>query len=237
MTTALDEQAARLDAILPWARLAGELQHTVRPHEQLVHLRPSASQIRLIDLDPARPQLDRGSITTSLGAADQLRALLASAPDNQPNRPTPEKKLQSWLLARAYKHDRRLLPLSRDLTLVTDEQVLLTETSKIVVDLLAVRETPLGLRPVVIELKSKRELTRLVAQLNAAAPIVDAHRERFARVFAALLAREVQLIGPCEKWMVWSATHDTTESRAAELAAQGIVVKGYRAHGETYTIV
>lgn len=232
----MEDQAARLDSILPWARLTGELLVSMRPHEQHVHLRPSATGIRLVDLHPSRPQLDRGKIERSEGAAAKLRQLLDAVPGAPPGRPTPEKCLQSWLIAAAYRSAGKLAPLSNELTFVTDEQVFIQGNTKAVCDLLAIRRTKLGYAPAVIELKSKREMKRLVEQLTVAAHAIDSHRERFSSVFSAILARDVLLVDPCERWMVWPASEDAADPRTDELARQGIVVKGYRERKDGFSI-
>ena len=126
--------------------------------------------------------------------------------------------------------------LSEQLTFVTDEQMLPSETGKVVCDLLALRTVREGAVPVVIELKSRRDMARLIAQLNTMAAIVDAHRARFAQLFAALLGHDVRLVGPCERWLVWPAAPQDTDPRLAELAQRGIVAKGHRMHVDGYTI-
>jgi len=94
-----DDQARRLDNILPWARLAGDLIVSLRPHEHCLHLRASATGIRVVDLSPERPQLDRGKIASVAGAALCLQQIMASSSGASARRSTPEKALQSWLIA------------------------------------------------------------------------------------------------------------------------------------------
>jgi hypothetical protein len=70
--------------------------------------------------------------------------------DCEHGRPTPEKHLQSWMVAEAYRNDRRQLPLAAPdlaspLLFITDELVLPVDGGRIVCDLLAVS----GDRPVI----------------------------------------------------------------------------------------
>ena len=235
MTT---QQDTRLAKILPWATLAGELLASERPYEQSVHLRPSATSVRLVDLRPDRPQLDCGEITSFERAREQLHERLSNRPTEIPGRPTPEKKLQSFLIAAAYRSERRLAALSQQLSFVTDEQVFFrSDNKRVVCDLLAIRTHELGDAPVVIELKTKREMTRLIEQLDNAAQIIDAHREAFAHMFGAILSREVKLVGPCERWLIWPASSSSVDPRRDELARQRIVVKGYKAQREGFAIL
>jgi hypothetical protein len=232
----MDDQCTRFDEILPFARLAGELLESVRPYDQLVHLRPSAKRIRVVDLDPARPQLALGEITCSSGAEQKLRRLMAARPSSPPQRSTPEKHLHSYLIATAYQNERRLSPLSHELIFVTDEQ-LFHGATRTVCDLLALRETKIGCAPVAIELKTRHEKKRLTAQLDAATSIIDTHLEQFASVAQALLRREVRLIRPCERWLVWPTTLHRVDPRASELRKLRICVKGYTRHDEGYVFV
>jgi hypothetical protein len=225
-------QAARLEEILPWARLAGALRGIYRPGEQLVHLRPSGRGIRLVDLHPDRPQLDRGLIARHDGAAEKLHELLAVTQVGSPGRATPEKRLQSWLLTEAYRANGTVASLAPDLLLVTDEQRLpVADEGDCVCDLLGVR----GTAPVVIELKSARQMTRLIEQLRVVASVVDAHRPRFADLFGAVLGRAVTLDRPCERWLVWpAAPGHVVDPRGDELARQGIQVVSYTAADDGY---
>jgi hypothetical protein len=229
--TLFDQQVARLDAILPWARIVGELRGAWQPAEQLVHLRPSARGIRLVDLNSTRPQLACGLIERQRSAHAVFGRLIARAPGAEPARATPEKRLQSWLLAEAYQNDGRLVSLSPDLMLVTDEQKFPAEPKDFVCDLLAVD----GTAPVVIELKSERQMARLLQQVRTAAEVVDAHRDRFAALFAAILGRAVLLDQPCEKWIVWPAVvgHEI-DPRGEELGLVGVRVVAYTEVGAGY---
>ncbi len=223
--TVHEQQAVRLHEILPWAGLVGALRSTYQPEHHQVHLRPSGRGVRLVDLHPDRPQLDRGLISRQEGAADKLRHLLAATPTAKPGRPTPEKRLQAWLLAEAYRSNGILASLASDLVLVTDEQRFpISDDGDCVCDVLALR----GAAPVVIELKSARQMARLVGQLRVAAAVVDAHLARFADLFGAILGRPVTLDRPCERWLVWPAApgHEI-DPRGDELAAQGIQVASY----------
>jgi hypothetical protein len=226
-----EKQAARIDDILPWARLVGELRGTWRPDEQMVHLRPSGTGIRLVDLRQTRSQLDRGQITCQQDACETLRHLLDQTREVPPGRPTPEKRLQSWLIATAYHHQGQIAPLAHDLTFITDEQWFPGERKDFVCDLLAVR----GTAPVVIELKSVRQMTRAVEQLREAADLVDAHRGRFAMLFGAVLGRPVKLDRSCEKWLVWpAAAGHAVDPRARQLAGMGVRVVSYTERGQDF---
>jgi hypothetical protein len=96
-----------------------------------------------------------------------------------------------------------------------------------VCDILAVRETPDGHIPVVIELKIRREMKRLVEQVTDYAALVDRHASLYEVLFGVILHDEFRFVGPCEKWIVWPIAGEERDPREAELSAQGIRVVGY----------
>jgi hypothetical protein len=115
-----------------------------------------------------------------------------------------------------------------------DEIPLPYRGAKIVCDILAVRETPEGHIPVVVELKSRREMKRLVEQVTDDAALVDSHANLYEWLFGVILHDEFRFTGPCEKWIVWPAAGKERDPREAELSAQGIRVVGYEPDGLAY---
>ena len=132
-----------LDAVTSWAHRLAALDGAWQPAAQQLHLRVSSRGIRLVDLHPERPQLDRGKLDSGAGLAAQFEERLNQPLSGGPGRGTPEKSLQSWLILDAYRHGRTMAALSPELTFVTDELVLPGE-SKRVCDLLALRTTSAG---------------------------------------------------------------------------------------------
>jgi hypothetical protein len=222
-----EDQAARLDAITEWATHIGSIGDVWKPAEQLVHLRPSATGIRLVDLHPSRPQLDRGKIDGAWAVKEHFTGLLSVPYAGSPGRDTPEKALQSWLIADAYRNARAMSAVTHGLYFVTDEQVLQSGTTTTVCDILAYRKTYTGLVPVLIELKSKRAMSQLVEQLRFS-DVIDAHGERFARLYSAILGQPITFAGKCERYLIWPAAPGyPRDPRADELKQQNIHVFAY----------
>lgn len=63
-------------------------------------------------------------------------------------------------------------------------------------------------------------------QVNAYATLVEEHLELFVTLTSVLLKREVVLVAPCEKWIVWPVL-SSGEPREDELAEARIMVVGY----------
>jgi hypothetical protein len=229
---ALEAQREWLRRTIAWAQAIEEQLAVVRErHLGEVHFRPSSRGVAMIGLRPDRPQRGRSSIRDLARLADDFEAQFRRhCVDLEQGRPTPEKRLQSQLLANAYRQARRLEDLAGDeggppLLFVTDELALPIADGRIVCDLLALH----GSRPAVIELKPERQLTRLVEQVTAYADLVETHLDLFAELFSIVFGYAVLLERPCERWIVWpQPDRGALDPREDELAALGVRVVGYR---------
>jgi len=187
----------------------------------------------MVGLLPGRPQRGKGGYRNlERLAQDFENEFRKHCVDIDQGRPTEEKRLQSWLVADAYTHERRMAALATstgtELVFATDEIPLPTATGRIVCDILAARPIENGVyAPVVVELKSERAMKRLVEQVTTYAELVDEHLALFAELYGALLGSKVELRGACEKWIVWPAIGDQ-EPRTEELGKLGIRLVGYR---------
>jgi hypothetical protein len=244
--TKASSQRAHLVAVTGWARkIRAELQPLLDAHGDRVHFRPSSTGVALVGLLPTRPQRGRSRIRNLQELAANFEAEFAtSCRDIDQGRATPEKALQSFLIRTAQCHERRMLPLNDasratrtpvELHFVTDEIALPDGSGgRVVCDLLALRVDGNRMVPVAIELKSGREMARLVEQVGAYAASVDEHAEPFAGLFAALLGTNVVFSGACERWIVWPSAGATIDPREPELAAQGIRLVGYSSSAEDF---
>jgi len=205
-----------------------------------VHFRPSSGGVSMIGLHPDAPQ--QGSLARrDLGPfrAD-FAGIYARDCLRPPGRVVPEKHLQSFLVGEALQNDRAMRSLDaatgQKLRFITDELAIVREDGKLVCDLLALRVDGGRCTPVVIELKTERQLKRLVEQVSAYAALVDRHRKAFSVLFSAVLGAPLQLEGPTEKWIVWPPRPTGGEPHAEPLAAQGIGVLTYERVGAGYSL-
>ncbi|TVR46241.1 MAG: hypothetical protein EA402_02910 [Planctomycetota bacterium] len=195
-----------------------------------VYFRPSSNGVAMISLDPQRPQLGEGGLRDLRRIAQAFPALFEHYCMRGPARPTPEKCLQSWLIAGALARGRRLLPLEEkgeELLFITDELPLPAMPGGVVCDLLAVQRSTAGCSLMVIELKSQRAMTRLVEQVTGYAALVDEHLPAFAGLAETVLGEKLPDLDHTLRTIVWPATTHATDPRAAELAALGIRCIGY----------
>ena len=231
-----NEQEQRLEEVIYWAGQIGNLADLWDPVAQQLHLRPSSRGIRLVDLNPRRPQLDRGWLGDVETLRERFEVLVQDVPEDPPGRPTPEKKLQSALILGAYKRGRVLHRKFDDVRFVTDEQVIMDSGKKKIPDLLAVRDSRSGPVPVLIELKPSRQMKRAEEQLEVAS-LIDAQADGFSRLYSVLLGEEIHFVGPCERWLIWPAVPGYDEDpRAAELAIRSIKVITYAEKGGIFLL-
>lgn len=215
--TILEQQRARLLGVIPWAeKIRTTLGPLLDAHGDRVHFRPTSQGVTLVGLLHDRPQRGLGGLKDLDRITSDFEALFREHCEAVPQgRGTDEKQLQSFLIREAYKHGRRMEPvttaaraagLDLGLVFVTDEIPLPGDDGKIVCDILALRRDTAGRQiPVVVELKSERALTRLLSQVEGYARLVDLHADLFGQLFAALLGEPVSFGGPCEKVIVWPA--------------------------------
>lgn len=238
--TIREEQRDRLRRTVEWARKIGDQLEAIRDrHRGQVHFRPSSTGVSMIGLRPDRPQRGKSRIK-DLGrlANDFDRIFREYCVDCDQGRPTREKRLQSYLVAEAYRSDRRLEHLHDGgdrlpPVFVTDELSLPADGGRrLVCDILALD----GDVPSVIELKSSRQMKRLVAQVEGYAALVDEHIHLFSELYSAILGREVELVPPCQRWIVWPHPEGhACDPKEGELATLGIRVVGYTEIGDRFT--
>jgi hypothetical protein len=87
-----------------------------------------------------------------------------------------------------------------------------------------------------MELKSVRQMARLVEQVQSYANYVDQLSGAFAALYSAILGREVQFDGPAERWIVWPQAGLNRDPREDALAKAGIRVVGYEQVGTDFAV-
>lgn len=208
-----------------------------RANRGRVHFRPAESGVTMVGLLPGRPQRGRGGYSTDALLrvfADEFQKRCVDVPQG---RPTPEKELQSFLIADAYRHDRSMAALAsangdRDnlsnVRFVTDEISINNGNVRVVCDLLAVRSLDTGHCPVLIELKSSRQMTRLIEQVEGFTVALDRYSAQFEELFSAVLGEEITFASRPERWIVWPGNCSGSDRLATELREQRIGVIQYK---------
>lgn len=234
-----EQQRDALRKTIDWARQLHEnLEPLLQQRAGTVHFRPSAGGISMVGLHADKPQRGKSGLTDLNALVCGFEELFQKhCVEIEQGRPTPEKEVQSFLIGDAYRNGRKMKVINEasrrtahpvELMFVTDEIALPLDGEKTVCDILALRVDEGRSTPVVMELKSQRELTRLQHQVEAYAGLVDAHAALFAELFGALLGRKnLKFDGRAEKWIVWPATKHDVDPREKELLDRGIRVVAY----------
>jgi hypothetical protein len=236
MNDIFNQQQARLRGIIEWATKAREkLSHLLQ--EKPVHFRPASTGVSMIGLLPDKPQRGENGFR-------DLDRLVKGFPDLfeihcvniKQGRPTEEKALQSFLIREAYQDGRKLQSLNVasqqtntpvELVFIADEISLPIKGGKIVCDLLALRRDGNRSTPVLLELKSERQMSRLVEQVNGFSTIIEEHLALFGELFSAILGEPVMLEGKVEKWLIWPSSGQKKDPREEELSLFGIRLVSY----------
>jgi hypothetical protein len=234
----IERQWAHLDKVIGWAQRVREtLDPIAVRHAGTVHFRPSSGGVAMVGLRPDRPQRGKSGFRDLDRLGREFEALYQQhCVDVSQGRPTPEKRLQSWLTADAYRNERRMVAFDSAVAdghktlFVADELALpLADSRRVVCDMLALRRGPDGTcRAAVIELKAAREMTRLMEQVQGYSGCLAALSGHFEQLFAAVLGCDIRFAAAPEKWIVWPQAGETADPREDTLAEQGIRLVGYR---------
>jgi len=157
---------SQIDALIRHAKMIHEepfKQYQGELSQGQMKLRPSVKSFSLVSYADETPQLGRSNLNSAAVLGRRLKKLSLD-PLKPPGRPTPEKKLQSWLIRESVKNHGMVRPLNDVLGgeywFVSDEIALnIGPGIKVVADLLLVKVDAEGLAHLVnVELKSKRDM-------------------------------------------------------------------------------
>lgn len=212
-----------------WAKAVREDLGALQTREgHRVWFRPSSSGFAMVGLQPEKPQLGNAYNNTTHLIENFESEFTRHCDGPVPKRPTPEKKLQSFLVSDALTHERRLQKIDDALVFLTDELVIPSFEGDQRLDILALRRVSQGARLALIELKSERAMTELLQQTQAYADFLNNHRERLAGLATAILGEPVVLTEPAEKWIVWrKSVRPGPDPKITEFSKVGVRLVGY----------
>lgn len=134
-----------------------------------VHFRASINSISMISISNDKPELGIKCNAPKYKSSANLKNIIEEdiikvKSINKPQRPTPEKELQSWIINYALNNNNSL-PFDTDMKFITSELAIRSKSGKkTVTDILGYNETNQQLY--VIEIKSDRLLKRLIQQVG-----------------------------------------------------------------------
>lgn len=141
-----------------------------------LHCRGGRSSMSLISISKEKPEIGFPGLKTEgavLRKIDEWESL------KRPDRPTPEKKIQAWLIKNAVNHENHYLKFGDKIKFITSELSLIhNDGKKVVSDILGYSEDCLF----IIELKSDRSMTRLIEQVERFHSAVEDNKDFLSRL-------------------------------------------------------
>lgn len=131
-----------------------------------VHLRGNLKSMSLISINRDKPELGFSAITKEETVFQKLEKLKLK---DIPQRSTPEKSLQSYIIKHALLSNY-VLPFGKNIKFVTSEIAINKDNKRIVNDILGFDQDN---QLCIIELKSDRHMTRLKEQVDSFECIVN----------------------------------------------------------------
>ena len=150
--------------------------------EEKVHFRASLNSISLISISEDKPELGVKCNAKNYLLNNSNKELLSKDLDkirskSTPQRPTPEKDLQSWIISYALSNNYSL-PFDKSIKFITSELTIQNrQGKKIVTDILGFNPTLNQIY--VIELKSERLRKRLIEQVDNFSNVIIENPEFF----------------------------------------------------------
>lgn len=204
-----------------WGRQqAAELAETFR------YIRIGGNGFRAIWIHPEQPCGELKGFPGSIDSFSKVLETLKGLPVNErPNRPDKDKKehrLQAYLIRMALTRSNEMPKLLAcddifdELAFVTDE---LNFDNKVRADLVFLGRKGETYFPVFIELKMKRDLTRLMKQLGNAEQVVKRFPQEATEFFSAAVAPDLKLessqfeISATRSVIIWPRANDPSRTR------------------------
>lgn len=237
--------------VIQYAELIGKnwdvLSSLIESKDCFVHFRPTGDGISLISLLPESPQRGPDRCYKTIESLREAFEddFMTYCVGNKPERPTPEKQLQSYVIREIYlrkgqqwmcKTEQISSKIFDDIEFVTDE-ITHPKTGERG-DLLAVRKYDNQYTPVVIELKTER-IREVALQAKAAAKSIRDHTEFYKKLYSAILDKKIVFGSECqvERWIVWPNLASRKrklfrDGKEDEMLRNGIGIVQYQESGE-----
>jgi hypothetical protein len=151
-----------------------------------VHFRGNEGSMSMISISEEKPELGVPKCSYKKYTEGDIRNEIEQdinkiKNEPKPRRLTPEKNLQAWIIKHALNNDYKL-PFDNDITFITSELAIENEEGrKIVTDILGYDKS--SNRLCIIELKSDRQLTRLIEQVNRFEELVKEKMQSFSNCY------------------------------------------------------
>ncbi len=196
--------------------------------KESVHFRGSINSISLISVSELSPELGIKCNAKSYRSAGNPEEQILNdiiKIKSTPHRSTPEKVLQSWIIRQALNdHDR--MPFDKDIRFITSELAILNiEGTKLVCDILGYNSAEN--RICVIELKTKRDQSVLIKQVNEYEKVIIENPDFFSEILTLYSYPGSCLQNNVKKITIWPHNENSPKS---EFVKENITEVTYQNH-------
>jgi hypothetical protein len=196
-----------------------------------VHFRASINSISMISISKDKPELGiKCNATKYKSSADLKKVIVEDIKEvnsiSKPQRPTPEKELQSWIINYALNNNRSL-PFDTDIKFITSELAILSKSGKkTITDILGYNK--INRQLYVIEIKSDRLLKRLIQQVSDFENVILENPQFFSQLLSIHgFTTPPDISKNTKKVIVWPYERTTPK---AELKRENIIEITYHGH-------
>jgi len=179
--------------------------------ENDLHFRGNFNSISLISLNKETPELGISGIKTREKAESELKNITNGTRKlSDPQRPTPEKILQAYLIRIALKNSDKLLPIGIPVKFITSEIVVRLDQNKhvsnesqgekLVNDILGISDKA---SLYIVELKSFRKFKELKGQLDKFEKVIETNKDIFSKIISI---HKDNWNGSIKKLAIWPKT-------------------------------
>lgn len=187
---------------LNFFKIAKELNEDLKSElmKKEAHFRANEDSFSLISLNPNTPQLGKSNLKTK---GKGIEALYSEefASLKSPKRPTPEKRLQAWIISNALNNNGKL-PFDENIKFITSELAIKNDIGvRVVNDILGYCEKDKQI--CVIELKSKRLMQELINQVKDFEDIILKNQTFFTELLSLYDIKNSNGFQKVKKIIVW----------------------------------
>ena len=164
------------------------------------HFRANENSFSLVSLNPLTPELGISNLKTTDGGTKALHSD-EFANLKSPERDTPEKSLQAWIINYALNNKHKL-PFDENIKFITSELAIsIGDRRRVVTDILGYCEKEKQI--CVIELKSERALKELKKQVNDFEEIILKNQSFFSELLSLYDIENPNGFHKIKKIIVW----------------------------------
>jgi len=181
------------------------------------HFRGGLGGVSLVSLSDKTPELGLPGVNAR-NASEKIAEINSL---RSPERPTPEKELQAWIINQLLFGKPPDFWEKLNLSFITSELRIEQDGEKVVNDILALDSSGALW---VIELKSARKLDELIKQCIAFSRAIEGHKELFVKITSVLVKGIIWDGKTVKRMIIWPASSGKPQERTQQLIRDNCIV-------------